>query len=363
MIEIAIVGGGLSGLALANTLALAGCEVSLFEARAEVGGRVRSVALPNGGHGDLGPAWFWPAQQRRMAGLIKHLGLPTVPQFEDGEHLWQAESGAEPKPVEQPGIHAGAQRLAGGMATLTDALAARLPAGALQREHVLTRVSDHGTHVSLDFTTPSGAVSVDAATVVIALPPRLVDESIRFEPALSPLTRGAMRETPTWMATQAKFLAPQADAFWRAQGRSGTAVAPYHGAVLAEVWDACDAEGQAALSAFIGLDPAQRAGFANGLPMLAASHLVQFFGPRADAEACHIQDWATETFTCSRLDLAQPAEHPDVVSETLQRPLWQGRLHLGGSETAAFAPGYMEGALEAAGRIHKALATYLTQAA
>jgi len=363
MIEIAIVGGGLSGLALANTLSLAGCGVSLFEARARAGGRVRSVALANGGHGDLGPAWFWPAQQRRMAGLVKHLGLAAVPQFEAGDHLWQAESGAEPKPVEQPGIHAGAQRLAGGMTALTDALAARLPAGALHLEHVLTQVTDHGTHVSLAFTTPAGEVRVDAATVVIALPPRLVDESIRFEPALSPLTRVAMRETPTWMATQAKYLAPQTDAFWREQGRSGTAVAPYHGAVLAEVWDACDADGHAALSAFVGLDPEQRAGFANGLPMLAASHLVQFFGPQAQTEESYIQDWATEAFTCSRLDRVHPAEHPDSVSETLQRPFWQGRLHLGGSETAAYAPGYMEGALEAAGRIHKALAAYLTQAA
>jgi len=363
MIEIAIVGGGLSGLALANTLSLAGCEVSLFEARARVGGRVRSVALANGGRGDLGPAWFWPAQQRRIAGLVSHLGLATVPQFEDGAHLWQGESGAEPKPVDQPGIHAGAQRLAGGMAALTDALAARLLAGSLHLEHVLTRVTDHGTHVSLAFTTPAGEVTVDAATVVIAMPPRLVAQNIRFEPELSPLARSALRETPTWMATQAKFLAPQPGAFWRAQGRSGTAVAPYHGAVLAEVWDACDADGHAALSAFIGLDAGQRAGFAAGLPMLAASHLVQFFGAQAEPVETHIQDWATEPFTCSRLDLAEPAEHPDSVSEALQRPFWQGRLHLGGSETAAFAPGYMEGALEAAGRIHKALAAYLTQAA
>jgi monoamine oxidase len=249
------------------------------------------------------------------------------------------------------------------MATLTDALAARLLDGSLLLEHVLTRVTDHGTHVSLSFTTPAGEVKVDAATVVIALPPRLVAQNIRFEPELSPLTRAALRETPTWMATQAKYVVPQSEAFWRAQGRSGTAVAPYHGAVLAEVWDACDAEGHAALSAFVGLAAGQREGFAAGLPMLAASHLVQFFGPQAEPAESHIQDWATEALTCSRLDLAQPAEHPDRVSESLQRPFWQGRLHLGGSETAAYAPGYMEGALEAAGRIHKALAAYLTRAA
>jgi monoamine oxidase len=363
MIEIAIVGGGLSGLALANTLSLAGCEVAVYEARPRLGGRILSAPLGDGGRGDLGPTWFWPAQQRRIAGLVAHLGLATTPQYEDGDHLWQGEAGAEPKAVAQPGVHAGAVRLAGGMDALTDALAARLPADAIRTEHVLTHVRDHGTHVALCFDTPAGTVTVSAATAVIALPPRLVDETLVFEPELPPLTRVAMRETPTWMATQAKLVAPQPSAFWRRAGRSGTAVAPYPGAVLAELWDACDPDGHAALAGFVGLDAAQRERFTGGLPMLAASHLVQFFGPEADPEHTQVQDWATERFTCSARDKVEPAEHPDSVGEALQRPFWQGRLHFGGSETAAYAPGYMEGALEAAGRIHKAIAAVLTQAA
>jgi monoamine oxidase len=39
----------------------------------------------------------------------------------------------------------------------------------------------------------------------------------------------------------------------------------------------------------------------------------------------------------------------------LRIPYWNGRLHFGGSETAAFGGGYMEGALEAAGRLRREL--------
>lgn len=363
MIEIAIVGAGLSGLALANTLSLAGCAVHVFEARDRVGGRIRSVTLPDGGRGDLGPTWFWPAQQRRMAGLIEHLGLEVVPQHEAGTHMLQSEPGAEPRPVEQADVHANASRLAGGMAVLTDTLAARLPDAALHLEHALTAIIDRGTHVVLDFATPDGPLRVEAVTAVLALPPRLLESTVVFEPALPPQTRVAMREMPTWMAAQAKLVAGQNSDFWRNQGRSGTAVAPYHGAVLGEVWDACDESGHAALAAFVGLAPDQRKAFAGGLPMLAASQLVQLFGAAAEPTACHLQDWATEPLTCTEIDRLQVAEHPTEVPEVLQRPCWQGRLHFCGSETAAYAPGYLEGALEAAGRVHKRLAAAFRRAA
>jgi len=363
MIEVAIVGAGLSGLALANTLSLAGCGVQVFEARDRVGGRIRSVTLADGGRADLGPTWFWPEQQRRMAGLVEHLGLDVVRQHEAGSHMVQSEPGAEPKPVEQDDVHANAARLAGGMAVLTDTLAARLPETALHLEHVLTSVFDCGTHVALDFATPDGPQRVEAVTVVFAMPPRLIESSVIFEPALPPQVRVAMREMPTWMAAQAKFVAGQHSDFWRTAGRSGTAVAPYASAVLGEVWDACDESGHAALAAFVGLNPEQRASFASGLPMLAASQLVQFFGPDAEPTDTHVQDWATEPMTCAELDRMQVAEHPTDAPEALQRPCWQGRVHFCGSETAAYAPGYMEGALESAGRVHKALAAYFRRAA
>ena len=41
--DIAIIGGGLSGLALARHLARDGCDFQLFEARNRFGGRIHSL--------------------------------------------------------------------------------------------------------------------------------------------------------------------------------------------------------------------------------------------------------------------------------------------------------------------------------
>ena len=61
MHEVAIVGGGLCGLALAHSLQARGADWRLFEARDRLGGRILSQPDGRGGRIDLGPTWFWPA--------------------------------------------------------------------------------------------------------------------------------------------------------------------------------------------------------------------------------------------------------------------------------------------------------------
>jgi monoamine oxidase len=200
------------------------------------------------------------------------------------------------------------------------------------------------------------------------LPPRLVEEMLAFEPPLNGQLRETLRETPTWMAGNAKLLASfggpdgkSADgdtpaAFWRAAGHSGNASASHPRAVLSEVHDACDALGaHAGLSAFFALAAPGRTAFRVGLPLLARSQLGQLFGAGAQDAEIHIQDWAEEAQTCASLDRAGEAGHPDYADPLLRIPYWNGRLHLGGSETAAYGGGYMEGALEAAGRLRREL--------
>nr|MBP7992886.1 FAD-dependent oxidoreductase [Candidatus Magasanikbacteria bacterium] len=71
--EIAVVGAGLAGLATAYELAKAGMRVTVFEAEARVGGRVKSV-LVNKQAVDLGGfiIYPWYTQYHR---LIQELGL------------------------------------------------------------------------------------------------------------------------------------------------------------------------------------------------------------------------------------------------------------------------------------------------
>jgi len=358
MLETAIVGGGLCGLALARSLQQRGVTFALFEARHRLGGRILSVTGGSGLALDLGPTWFWPETQPLLTSLIADLKLADFPQHDDGTvlHLTDADKAAEQ--INGQPIHQGARRLQGGMTSLVAALADELPKQRVHLGYELTRITDCATHVRLVFATATESVVVDAKRAVLAVPPRLLIDHIGFSPELDEATSEAMRNAATWMAAQAKVVTAYDRAHWRDRGQSGNAFVSHEGAVVGEIFDACDANGQkAALGGFLALPPDVRKTFDAGLPMLMASQMVQLFGSALDGGEQHYQDWASERFTCSAADRAEPrGEHIEIANPMLRRALWDGRLHLGSAETASPAAGYLEGAVNAARRIERALA-------
>jgi monoamine oxidase len=358
MLETAIVGGGLCGVALAWRLRRQGRVAAVFDARQRLGGRILSVTSAASGLAmDLGPTWFWPQTQPLVASLIAELGLVSIPQHEDGTTLRLLDPDGRPERIDSNNVHAGARRLEGGMASLIDALAAELPPDLTHLGHILTQVTDRGDHVVLEFVAGDDVVAFETRHVVLALPPRLLEEHVRFEPGLDYSVREAMRGADTWMAAQAKVVIGYDRPSWREAGWSGSAFVSHEQAVIGEIFDACDGSaGKAALGGFLALSPQLRTDFSAGLPLLMANQMMQVFGPALEQGEQHFQDWATEPHTCSSRDLSSfRADHADVANPMLRRPQWDGKLHLGGSETAARGAGYLEGALEAARRIELAL--------
>lgn len=354
MLDTAIVGGGLCGLALANSLHGQGTSFALFEARNRLGGRILSVPCVASGMAlDLGPAWYWPELQPRIARLVDELGLASFPQHDPGSALRLTDPNKKPETLATESLYGGARRLDGGMAALVGSLSERLPADALHLEHELSAVLDRGDHVELHFRHGNETRRVQARRVALALPPRLLDQQVRFEPVLDAPLREAMRATPTWMAGQAKAIVAYPRPFWREAGQSGNAFVNHEQAVLGEIFDACDGSGEkAALGGFFALPPPFRASIhSSAMPMLIASQLVQIFGEAAGDGEQHIQDWACEPYTCSALDRTPVSAHPEYGNPALRSREWNGKLHFGSSETAAYGGGYLEGALDAAARI------------
>jgi monoamine oxidase len=359
MFDTVIVGGGLGGLALAHALQQQGRGFALYEARNRLGGRILSRPCPTAGMAlDLGATWFWPETQPRMTRLVAELGLESFPQHDSGSVLRLTDHDKKPEAVPLADVHGGARRLVGGMAALVDALAGCLPPAAIHLEQALVAVRDKGEHVELQFRSGDVTTVVRAKRAVLAIPPRLLEERVRFEPALDETMCEAMRTTPTWMADQAKVVAGYAQPFWRLAGESGNAFVSHEHVALGEIFDACDADGRhAALGGFLSLPPQFRAAVhPASLPMLISSQLVQVFGEEAAHGEQHMQDWATEAYTCSTLDRTPLDGHPEYGNPKLRASLWSGKLLLGGSETAGYGGGYMEGALEAAVRIQRLLA-------
>jgi len=358
MLEIAIVGAGICGLTLGRELAARGVSFALFEARERLGGRVLSVQNPtNGERLDLGPTWFWPETQPAVSRLVDELGLERFDQYDPGSALLLSDPEEPPATRATPRLHAGAQRLKGGMASLVEGIAAAIPNEALRLGYVLREARDRGDHIELLFDTGGEVVTVAARRVVLAVPPRLLAEQVRFTPTLPGADQAAMRATPTWMAAQAKavvgFSGPPA---WREAGHSGNAFVVHDQAVLGEIFDACDASGAtAALGGFFALSARLRQDFRDGLPMLVTSQFVQLFGKALESGEPRMQDWAKEKFTCAQADLNSSETHPDYGSTALRQSRWDGKLYLGASETAREGGGYIEGAINAAIRIRDQL--------
>jgi monoamine oxidase len=339
--EIAIVGGGLTGLALAYGLHQAGMDFQLFEARAMLGGRIAALTTPVGAV-DLGPSWFWPGQPR-IARLVEELGLRAFPQHAIGDVCYEDERGAVHRGMGLASME-GSFRLEGGMQSLIKGLAARLPQ---ERLHLSCRVTDIVKDGRLFI---DGGRWCEAEHVVLALPPRIA-ATLRFQPAPEPDTLRHLAAIPTWMAGHAKFVAVYDTPFWRRDGLSGDAMS--RRGPLAEIHDASGPhEAPAALFGFLGVPAPLRRGREDELSAAALQQLARIFGPEAAAPmTTALMDWAAQPETATDADAILPAGHPPYGLPTALVGTWEGRLHFASTETASHMGGLMEGALASAERV------------
>jgi monoamine oxidase len=87
MLDVLIVGAGLSGLIAARRLQASGIAVRVLEARERVGGRMTSSTTAAGTVVDLGGQWGGESHHR-FAALLDALGLARNPSYYDGDGIW-----------------------------------------------------------------------------------------------------------------------------------------------------------------------------------------------------------------------------------------------------------------------------------
>lgn len=93
LLDVAIVGGGLSGLTCARDLQRAGCEsFVVLEANGRVGGRTFNHDLGDGHFSEAGGQWIGPGQTA-VADLARELGVGTFPTYYQGETIFLAGDG------------------------------------------------------------------------------------------------------------------------------------------------------------------------------------------------------------------------------------------------------------------------------
>ena len=359
--SVAIVGGGLSGLLAALRLRQQGVDnVALFEARAVLGGRILSVdaagasvdsAVPALDRFDLGPSWFWPDFQPQLDRLVDELALTRLVQFDEGDLLIKRSAHEAPVRVGGQGATPPSMRLVGGTGALVAAIAARLDPTWLHAGCAVRALRRAGQRVELDVEQAGGQRRTWCAEqVLLALPPRLAERSITFEPPLPAELARRWHATETWMAPHAKYVAIFGAPFWREQGLCGAArsgVGP-----MVEIHDASMPGGHAALFGFLGVPASVRRGVPEDvLRAHCRAQLGRLFGERAARPVADaLKDLATDPLTATEADLTASGQHPEAPPPGADHGPWQGRLRGIGSEWSPQFAGYLAGAVDAAER-------------
>ncbi len=352
MLDVLVIGAGLSGMTAAHVLRERGADVLLIEADAQVGGRIRSLRdqRTNRTLADLGPTWVWPKYQPTFAKWANSLGIETFEQFNQGDAVVH---GYSPKPIRQtlPGQD-GITRVVGGPTSLIKALCKPMDPACIRTATNVTGIRE-GTAKKVSVHIDTGE-KIEADHVVISVPLRIAAANLEM-PWASPELLDAMRRAPTWMSTHAKAVVIYNKPFWRNRGLAGRIVS--RTGPLVEAHDHSGVDGTpAAIFGFVGWSPAIRQSDPERLRKAILRQLVECFGQAAaKPEEFFIQDWAKNRKIVSDLDLSEPASHPNVGPEVLRQAHLGGSVRFSVSETSKISPGLIEGALAAGEQTAKQL--------
>lgn len=347
--DVIIIGAGLSGLYAALLLEKAGIDYVILEGRDRTGGRILSLTDPAAPlEVDVGPAWVWPDLQLTLAALIQQLDIAVFAQNEQGHMLYEQAQHSAPQRHHGYASSPASMRLAGGMHTLTQRLAAQLPPEKIVTSQPVSRVVylDGGVQVYCERSDGS-STSFNAAHILLALPPGLAAD-LTFSPPLPGALRRQWSSTATWMAPHAKYVAVYPTPFWQQQGLSGEArssIGP-----MVEIHDAsAPISSQGALFGFIGIPAKARwTTSETNLKKLCRAQLVRLFGEAAaNPVAEYVKDWACDRFTAREADLMLAPAHALPACFAASGP-WQSLLTGSGSEWSHQFPGYLAGAIDAA---------------
>jgi monoamine oxidase len=341
-----IAGAGLAGLSLAASLQEKGVDYLLAEARGRIGGRIQSVRIGDdaSSFADLGPSWIWPGQGH-IAALLNQLEIDVFEQHSTGLLVYEDEQGQVRRDQDYSSM-AGSLRIQGGIARVTDRLAATLESNTILLSHRVCAIRERAGGYLVDLDHPAGRLQLQARRVVLAMPPRLIVKHIDFEPALPAAIIQEMNSIPTWMAGHAKLFLLYEQPFWRNLGLSGDGIS--RRGPLMEIHDASPPEpGPGALFGFVGLAAGSPLREPSRLKADALRQLESMYGAAAaNPLEISFKDWANAEVTATEADQIT-SQHPRYGLPPGMAGFAGKGLFFASSEMAPQFGGFIEGALEA----------------
>lgn len=338
--EVLLVGGGLSGLALAWFLRKKGIAATVLEAAERPGGRIQTITGSLGTPLELGATWF-SDMHTHLLELLDELGLTWYPQYSEGISLFQTKSFEPPQQFFIPAADTPSYRIAGGTWQLIHALEEKLSPGCILLNKKVIAIKETSNNLIVK---TSDGTELSADQVVVCIPPQLAAAKIQFTPALPEPVAQLLPAVQTWMAGAVKFVLEYEAPFWKKGGFSGMLYS--HAGIVVEMYDHTNFEEDK--YGFTGfLNSAAAAYELSVRKELVLKQLHMLFGEKAAQPVAYFDKvWNDEFIMEGSPVIVRPHQnngHPVFSSSYMN-----DRLLFCGTETAPAFSGYMEGAVIAA---------------
>jgi len=345
--NIIIIGGGLSGLALAYFLSKNNINTTILEASDRLGGRIQTVKGTLETPLELGATWFSDLHLNLLS-LLNELGLEKFPQFSKGISLFQTKSFEPPQKFDVPESETPSYRIAGGTQSIISTLAEKLDGKNILLNRKVTSIIEESN--SINITTSNNEI-FKADKVIVCLPPQLTASQIKFPSTLDESLIKILPTVQTWMAGAIKFTLEYSEPFWRKEGFSGMLYS--HAGIIVEMYDHTNFE-------------EDKFGFTGFLNSGAASYsqevrkefvlrqLEELIGNKALQPISYFDKIWNDQFVLSGNPIIQ-RPHQNNGHPLLQKDYLNEKLLFCGTETSSEFAGYMEGAVIAAKRTFNCL--------
>lgn len=339
--KIVIVGGGLSGLALAYFLSKKNFQTTILEASSRLGGRIQTIKGERETPLELGATWF-TEQHTHLKELLDELNLEIFPQYTDGTSLFQRNTLDTVQEFVVPKSESSSYRIAGGTYSLIDALNKSIKSTTdIQINQKVKNISEVEDRLVITTTTNK---TFGADKVFLCVPPQLVGSSIQFSPALPNRITNLLPQVQTWMSGSIKFVIEYESAFWREKGYSGLLYSNV--GIVTEMYDHSNVE-------------FTKYGFTGFLHPNAATYsfeqrreqvlfqLVQLFGKEALKPVTYQDKMWTDNYVLGENPVIWQRHYNNGHIE-LRKSFYNNKLFFVSTETDTEFPGYMEGAIRSA---------------
>lgn len=338
--DVIIIGGGLSGLALAYYLQKSNISYKIIEARNRIGGRINTLALDDCPPLEMGATWLG-AKHKSLLGLLNELKLEIFIQELGEIAVYEPISTSPHQIVSLPPNNDPSFRIKGGTKSLVDALYSNLKDEDIHLGEEAQEITKSADEIILK----TSKQEITAKKIVSTLPPFLFFKRIAVKPQLPDSLKEVMRNTHTWMGESIKISLTFKEPFWRSDDLSGTIfsnVGP-----IPEMYDHSNFEDN--LYALKGFLNGNYFSYSKEQRLeLILRQLRKYYGSKIDSFVRYEETvWRDEKYTFTPYD-DHILPHQNNGHQLYQKSFLDNSLFIGGAETATTFPGYMDGAVSSA---------------